>query len=362
MLRENDPRVLGIRDSDTVLNFQKALSGSRRIVIVGNGGIATELVYELENIEIIWVIRDEFIAKSFIDPGAAEFFLQSLRQRRKDNSEPSIVKRHKYTSALDGASRGERGTALGPDWERDLQLRGLLEEVGGKLTLETGCEIKQFLKNHPSNEYPVWIELTNGKVLGTDLVVSATGVTPFLPKIASEKPDVEYLASDGSLIVDEWLQSPVFPGLYAAGDACTVRGETGKHWFQMRLWSQAKQQGALAAHSMAVHETGARELVPDLTFEVFAHATEFFGFKVVLLGLFNAQGLPKDECEVLVRVTPGDEFVKVVLQEGKMQGALLIGETNLEETFENLILNQLDLTALKDNLLDPAVDIEDYFD
>lgn len=48
--------------------------------------------------------------------------------------------------------------------------------------------------------------------------------------------------------------------------------------------------------------------------------------------------------------------------DGKMQGAILIGETDLEETFENLILNQMDLSSYGEDLLDPSVDIEDYFD
>ena len=34
----------------------------------------------------------------------------------------------------------------------------------------------------------------------------------------------------------------------------------------------------------------------------------------------------------------------------------------LQETFENLILNQLDLSRFGESLLDPNVDIEDYFD
>ena len=82
----------------------------------------------------------------------------------------------------------------------------------------------------------------------------------------------------------------------------------------------------------------------------------------------------------------GVEYVKVVLQDGRMVGAVLIGETDLEvgththtrmhahththththwlpqETFENLILNKMDLTDLKDHLLDPRVDIDDFFD
>ena len=58
----------------------------------------------------------------------------------------------------------------------------------------------------------------------------------------------------------------------------------------------------------------------------------------------------------------GREYVKVVLHDGKLVGAILIGETDLEETFENLALNRTDLTAFKEHLLDPAIDIDDFFD
>ncbi len=101
---------------------------------------------------------------------------------------------------------------------------------------------------------------------------------------------------------------------------------------------------------------------PDFTFEVFAHATKFFGYKVILLGLFNGQTLDVSDYEALVRVTKGKEYVKCVMQNGRMKGAVLVEETNLEENFENLILHQMDLSALADDLLNPDIDIEDYFD
>ncbi len=50
------------------------------------------------------------------------------------------------------------------------------------------------------------------------------------------------------------------------------------------------------------------------------------------------------------------------LKKGRVCGALLIGETDLEETFENLILNQIDVSSLGENLINPDIDIEDYFD
>jgi hypothetical protein len=115
----------------------------------------------------------------------------------------------------------------------------------------------------------------------------------------------------------------------------------------------------------------------DFCFQLFSHSTRFFGFKVVLLGLFNAQGLledpplpnsdlplvTSDRLSYLLRISPeAGEYIKCVLQDGRLQGAILIGDTGLEETLENLILNQIDLTPFGDNLLNPDIDIEDYFD
>jgi NAD(P)H-nitrite reductase large subunit len=107
----------------------------------------------------------------------------------------------------------------------------------------------------------------------------------------------------------------------------------------------ARQMGMQAARSIVTHMAG-EESELDFCFEMFAHVTKFFGHKVVLVGLYNWQKLDK-QFEVLLRVTPGCEYVMTVMKDGKMQiaGALLIGETDLEETLENLILNQLDLTV-----------------
>ena len=47
-------------------------------------------------------------------------------------------------------------------------------------------------------------------------------------------------------------------------------------------------------------------------------------------------------------------------------GALLVGETDMEETLEHLILNRLDMRRGEDgsvlDLLNPDIDIEDFFD
>lgn len=63
-----------------------------------------------------------------------------------------------------------------------------------------------------------------------------------------------------------------------------------------------------------------------------------------------------------MRITEREEYVKVITKDGKVRGAVLIGETDLEETLENLILNQTDISHIEDDFLNPQVDLEDYFD
>ena len=48
-LVSNDKYIFGIRDTESVQKFQDNLKDARKIVIVGNGGIATEMVHELKN-------------------------------------------------------------------------------------------------------------------------------------------------------------------------------------------------------------------------------------------------------------------------------------------------------------------------
>ena len=101
----------------------------------------------------------------------------------------------------------------------------------------------------------------------------------------------------------------------------------------------------------------------------FTHATRFLGLKVVLLGLYNGQKLgaePREDISVLSRATgeggADATFVRVLLLRGRMQGAVLIGDTDLEETFENLILDGLDLGGYGPALLDPGVELDHMFD
>ncbi|KAM9845969.1 pyridine nucleotide-disulfide oxidoreductase domain-containing protein 1 isoform 2-T2 [Aulostomus maculatus] len=383
LLTQDKPYVLGIRDTDSAQEFQKKLSKAKRILVIGNGGIALELVFEVEGCEVIWAVKDKAIGNTFFDAGAAQFLIPSLEADKPERAAP--CKRPRYTTEEPAAGgsqtftadrnlRGrhcgptEPGSALGPDWHEGIVLQGA-QQVSRRVSVEYQCEVEKIFTSEQLlsssqqtlqpdiGNWPVYVQLTNGKTFGCDFVVSATGVTP------NTEPFLHgnnfSLADDGGLQVDDHMMTSE-PDVYAAGDVCTACWEHSPLWQQMRLWTQARQMGWYAGRCMAAHVLSeAVEL--DFCFELFSHVTKFFNYKVVLLGKFNGQGLGPDH-ELLVRCTKGQEYVKVVLRGGRMVGAVLIGETDLEETFENLILNQMDLTPYGEELLNPNVDIEDYFD
>ncbi|XP_018425822.1 PREDICTED: pyridine nucleotide-disulfide oxidoreductase domain-containing protein 1 [Nanorana parkeri] len=379
LIVDGNPYVLGIRDTDSAKTFQSHLAKARRVVVVGNGGIALELVYEIEGCEVIWAVKDKSIGNTFFDAGAAEFLIPQLRSDKPET--PLACKRRKYTTESSAEREESRlGSALGPDWHEGMNLKAA-QEFSRCVHIEMECEVQRILlgdefrqlnvlahcvphgnaaENSAASgtvEWPVYVELTNGKVYGCDFIISATGVVPniepFLPGNNFE------IGEDGGLKVDDHMRTSV-PNVYAAGDICTAAWTPSPLWQQMRLWTQARQMGWYAAKSMAADHLG-EKIEMDFCFELFAHVTKFFNYKVILLGKYNAQGLGLDY-ELMLRFTKGLEYIKVVMQNGRMVGAVLIGETDLEETFENLILNQMDLSAYGEDLLDPNIDIEDYFD
>ena len=106
---------------------------------------------------------------------------------------------------------------------------------------------------------------------------------------------------DGGLIVDEQMKTSI-ENVYAAGDVCTVSWKCSPHWFQMRLWDQALQMGDYAARSMWASFND-QSIQLDFCFELFAHLTKFFNYKVILLGNYNAKGLESNEYHLLIRYT-----------------------------------------------------------
>ena len=180
--------VIGLRDTDSAAYLKQKLAKSKKICVVGNGGIATELIYELKNVNIIWIVRDKYIASTFVDAGAAEFLLNSVGTERNTDKPSATLRYTISSSAATGVGKSDiPGCALGPNWHNNLNL------VGGSdsskiINVEYQSEIEDISETKPDidnvlEDWPVYVTLSTGKVFGCDFVVSATGVSPLVPTL-----------------------------------------------------------------------------------------------------------------------------------------------------------------------------------
>lgn len=367
--------VIGIRDTSSVEAVTAAIeAGAKRIVVVGNGGIAMEVANAVAGPEVVWAVREDHCGNAFFDARAAAFLVPDLTA--SEDASQFLAQQATAVRAGEVSARGEGGNPHGKDCEDAQGGRAGSDDRSVVAAFSLGAcqrsrvrmlfqaELRSVLEVPASartadKPFPLVCAFQDGRTEEADLVISATGVIPnteLAPAHATR-------AADGGLVVDREMRTSV-ANLYAAGDCCSIAWSESAEWFQMRLWSQAKMEGAYAAHCIASDLTAGR-LGADrhlgFNFDIFAHATRFFGFPCIFLGRFNGQGLG-DQVTEMVRCTPGKEFVKFVLFDGRLVGAVLIGDTDLEETAENLIMNGIDLTPFGHDLLDPANDIEDYFD
>ena len=235
-------------------------------------------------------MRHGHIGDAFFDLDASQFLLGELQRERHAITEKTqtLMKTTPATAKIvnSSSSGGDievdeeekpSGHAVGPAWTRQLLQTSAADDdksENGSFCVELGCEVLSINSNStcsPSLE----VTLSDGRKIPTDVVISVIGVDPAVNWIPKE---VECSSEDGGLVVDKNMETSV-KGIYAAGDACSMQWalETSTHWFQMRLWSQARSQGVYAAHCMA---GVADQMGTDMAFEVFTHVTRFLGKKV----------------------------------------------------------------------------------
>lgn len=352
-------RILTIRDTTSVAELKQRLADVNTVTIVGNGGISLELVSKLQDCEIAWIIRDEIIGHPFLDSGASDFLLRTLDRTSSDTDSRVTENRIAYTSD-NGETSLSRGPALGPYWLQDMELIGR-SRSGKKLSLYRGSEIVDISYNG-SNANCLSISLQDNSVVECDLIILAIGVEPNRVNCGPQSPRLSQ--SDGGILIDVEMRTTV-EHIYAAGDVVSCdMWPKDTLWFQMRLWTQARQMGYYCGKCVNAHLANENPSI-YANFECFTHVTSFFDHELVLLGRYTDQylvGLDVQKLEILARISRGKEYIKLVLYENRVIGAIIIGETGLEETIENLIHDQIDVSDFKDQLLDNTIDVEDFFD
>jgi NAD(P)H-nitrite reductase large subunit len=182
------------------------------------------------------------------------------------------------------------------------------------------------------------IKLDSGKEVPCSLVIVGKGVAANMDLVKDSKVK----CADG-ILTDKFLQSSI-PGIYAAGDVCENIDLTIGKTAVNALWPVAIEQGKIAGSRIA----GASEAYDG---SMGMNSIEFFGLPVISLGVYDIQGttVPLEELETF------DEkngfYKKLILKNGVMIGAIMVGDIRASGLLLSLIRNKVDVAPFKDKLL-----------
>ncbi|MBI4768879.1 MAG: FAD-dependent oxidoreductase [Chloroflexi bacterium] len=188
------------------------------------------------------------------------------------------------------------------------------------------------------------VRLKSGKHIPCQIVAIGIGVRPKMELLKGAG-----IQTDRGILTDEYLETSV-PGIYAAGDCATVHDRwSGKHLLDS-LWPGAVATGRAAGANMA----GANQ--PHIKGSPF-NVAQLFGVHITVIGQLATGGREGDaeEIEFLSRGSSEvwmaetgraytsafdeqpDSSVRLVMRDGKLVGALLVGNQSLADALRDLI-------------------------
>jgi NAD(P)H-nitrite reductase large subunit len=184
------------------------------------------------------------------------------------------------------------------------------------------------------------VTLDNNERLDCGLVLVGKGVEPNTGLAADSS-----LKVSGGIVVDSRMETNV-EGIYAAGDVAQTKDlMTGEESINA-LWPNAVEQGWAAGLNMA----GAKAVCEGT---MAMNSVEFFGLPVITMGITR----PREGFEELVYENAGKRvYKKIVLKGGLIAGMIFLGDIRNAGVVGNLIKNRIDVSSIKNNILDENFD------
>lgn len=188
--------------------------------------------------------------------------------------------------------------------------------------------------------------LEDGTEIACDFVVVATSVKPQMKFLSETSIQAHYLnyhiqnvlsrflrknevQVNKGLEVNEYMETST-PDIYGAGDVTGLSG----------IWPDARLMGEIAAKNMCGIPTRRPERFED------KNAVNFFGVTMISLGKVNADPIVY---QILVHHQPGC-YKRLVLREGYLEGALLVGDLSNAGIYQYLIQNHKSIEGLEKRL------------
>jgi nitrite reductase (NADH) large subunit len=182
--------------------------------------------------------------------------------------------------------------------------------------------------------------LNDGATVNFALAVLATGVEP-----RTFVKEVPRLQLHQGIVVDRFGKTNL-KNIFAAGDVAEAFDPLKCDLSTNLNWTSAREQGRVAGRTMA-------GISDDYPGSVSLNSLTFFGCPIITMGI-AALSSPIDEKQYQEIIDPtrrSGVYRKLVLQDGKVVGAILFGDLSFSGTYHRLIRDKVDVGDLGIELL-----------
>jgi len=181
-------------------------------------------------------------------------------------------------------------------------------------------------------------KLKDGRTIDSKLVIIAVGVDPDLSLVKKES-----ILTGRGVIVDEYM-STTCKDIYAAGDVAESYDILSNTRRNIAIWPLAVRQGFIAGNNMS---GGKRSYKGGF----FKNSVEILGVPSISMGITNIEKGMGKGFEVFEEFEPLKNFYrKIIVKEGKVIGAILIGNIERAGIYAGLINNKIDISNVVQNI------------
>jgi NADPH-dependent 2,4-dienoyl-CoA reductase/sulfur reductase-like enzyme len=231
-----------------------------------------------------------------------------------------------------------------------------LKEEGIQIHYQT--ELAEIIGNHGRVS---GVLTTDGKKIKCDLVGVAIGIQP--KKGIAEAAEIK---TERGISVNEYLNTSD-ADIFAAGDVAEVFDPTVGKPILDSLWGPARRQGYMAGLNMAGKKVPYYKGTPF-------NVTRLAGLTTTIIGALGG----REEDTDVVGIVRGDsegwrqmpdalvaqaDFdvnrLRVLVGENHLLGALLMGDQTLSRAIHRIIIDQVDITPIRERLVNPRHSIID---
>lgn len=224
------------------------------------------------------------------------------------------------------------------DEEASIIIRKIIEDKG--IEVITGEQVVQF-----KGDSHIRTVVTDKREIECDMVVLACGVRPAIE--LGQKAGIG-IGSSGGLRVDGQMMTSL-PDIYGAGDVAETYDISRDMDGINAIWPCAVEQGRIAGLNMVGQKT---RYAGSIRMNSIGN---FIGLPAVSMGIISVHGHEFQE----IKRKAKDTYRKIVLRDGRIVGAILVGQTQKAGLYTTLLRKKVDVSNHVPLLMSDRVNFAD---